>query len=203
MLLKTTSAIKEAAVHGNFVLLRYTGQELCLEQFRQSADHIATLIGSLPFTWPIVHLWALVSAPVFIFWWTFSCEKYSILAFYQGNAVTCCWQSQKMQNHPFKQLGLLEPWFVITHTIWTTQEDTVFISDRDRNGGRCSVCRSDVSRDSLIVSESQKEFTDDEGVPRNVWSTYWTSTTVPVSITNKNCVLLCRSNRVCFHESGF
>ena len=46
-------------------------------------------------------------------------------------------------------------------------------------------------------------FTDDEGVPRNVWSTYWTSTTVPVSITNKNCVLLCRSNRVCYHESGF
>ena len=39
----------------------------------------------------------------------------------------------------FKQLGLLEPWLVITHTIWTTQEDTVFISDRDRNGGRCSV----------------------------------------------------------------
>ena len=57
-----------------------------------------------------------------------------------------------------KQLGLLEPWFVITHTIWTTKEDTVFISDRDRNGGRCSVCRSDVSRDSLIVSESQKEW---------------------------------------------
>ena len=46
---------------------------------------------------------------------------------------------------------------MITHTIWTTQEDTVFISDRDRNGGQCSVFRSDVSRDSLIVSESQKE----------------------------------------------
>ena len=30
----------------------------------------------------------------------------------------------------FKQLGLPEPWFVITHTIWTTQVDTVFISDR-------------------------------------------------------------------------
>ena len=57
----------------------------------------------------------------------------------------------------FKQLGLLEPWFVITHTIWTTQEDTVSISDRDRNGGQCSVFRSDVSRNSLIVSESQKE----------------------------------------------
>ena len=42
---------------------------------------------------------------------------------------------------------------MITHTIWTTQEDTVFISDRDRNGGRCSVGRADVSRDSLIVSE--------------------------------------------------
>ena len=41
---------------------------------------------------------------------------------------------------------------MITHTIWTTQEDTVFISDRDRNGGRCSVSRADVSRDSLIVS---------------------------------------------------
>ena len=117
----------------------------------------------------------------------------------------------------FKQLGLPEPWFVITHTIWTTQEDTVFISDRDRNGGRCSVSRADVSRDPLIVSESQKEFfsgfhsfwlsfflafTDDEGVPRNVCSTNWTSTTVPVSITNKNCVLFCRSNRVCYHESG-
>ena len=62
------------------------------------------------------------------------------------------------QNHGFaaniaEQLGLPEPWFVITHTIWTTQEDTVFISDRDRNGGRCSVGRADVSRDSLIVSE--------------------------------------------------
>ena len=61
----------------------------------------------------------------------------------------------------FKQLGLLEPWFVITHTIWTTQEDTVFISDRDRNGGRCSVFRSDLSRDSLIVSESQTLETSD------------------------------------------
>ena len=39
-------------------------------------------------------------------------------------------------------------------------------------------------------------FTDDEGVPRNVWSKNWTSTTVPVSIANKICVLLCRSNRV-------
>ena len=75
---------------------------------------------------------------------------------------------------------------MITHTIWTTQEDTVFISDRDRNGGQCSMVRSDVLRDSLNVSESQKDhsfflaFTDDEGVPRNVWSHHWTLTTVPV-----------------------
>ena len=103
----------------------------------------------------------------------------------------------------FKQLGLQEPWFVITHTIWTTQEDTVFISDSDRNGGRCSVFRSDILRDSLIVSECQKEWDDeDEGVPRNVWSKNWTSTIVLVTIANKNCVLLRRSNRVCYHESG-
>ena len=61
--------------------------------------------------------------------------------------------SNKALEKSSKQLGLPEPWFVITHTIWTTQEDTVFISDRDRNGGRCSVSRADVSRDSLIVGE--------------------------------------------------
>ena len=35
-----------------------------------------------------------------------------------------------LSSYPFLQFGLLESWFVITHTIWTTQEDTVFISDR-------------------------------------------------------------------------
>ena len=29
-----------------------------------------------------------------------------------------------------KNLGLLEPWLVITRTIWTTQEDAAFINDR-------------------------------------------------------------------------
>ena len=93
---------------------------------------------------------------------------------------------------------------MITHTIWTTQEDTVFISDRDRNGGRCSVSRADVSRDWKARKNVHSFwlFTDDEGVPRNVCSTNWTSTTVPVSITNKNCVLLCRSNRVCYTNQG-
>ena len=57
-------------------------------------------------------------------------------------------QGHSSGKFTIKQLGLQEPWFVITHTIWTTQEDTVFISDRDRNGGQCSVYRSDVSRDS-------------------------------------------------------
>ena len=57
----------------------------------------------------------------------------------------------------FKQLGLLEPWLVITHIIWTTQEDTVFINDR--TGTVVNVRWSDqidVSRNSFIISESQK-----------------------------------------------
>ena len=79
-----------------------------------------------------------------------------------------------------KQLGLLEPWFVITHTIWTTQEDTVFISDRDRNGGQCSVFWSDVSRDSLIVSESQKECLS--GFQKECWHSFWLSLTMRESL---------------------
>ena len=69
---------------------------------------------------------------------------------------------------------------------------------------RGSISRGHGRSGSCLVSLSQINsmltfflaFTDDEGVPRNVCSTNWTSTTVPVSITNKNCVLLCRSNRV-------
>ena len=49
----------------------------------------------------------LVSAPVYIFWWTFSCEKHSIIVYYQGNAVTCCWQSQKTPNRPCQKALLL------------------------------------------------------------------------------------------------
>ena len=43
---------------------------------------------------------------------------------------TGCWLGEGgVLGTTVKQLGLpIEPWFVITHTIWTTQEDTVFIS---------------------------------------------------------------------------
>ena len=99
----------------------------------------------------------------------------------------------------FKQLGLLQPWFVITHTIWTTQEDKVFISNR--TGTVVSVQWSDQTfrgtpsssvKAKKNVQEERKNviflssctfflaFIDDEGVPRNVWSDHWTLTTVPV-----------------------
>ena len=81
----------------------------------------------------------------------------------------------------FKQLGLLEPWFVITPTIWTTQEDTVFISDR--TGTVVSVqwwYQTFLGTPSSSVKARKNDFTDDEGVPPNVWFHHWTLTTVPV-----------------------
>ena len=44
--------------------------------------------------------------------------------------VTGCPVSKPGNNCANGRLGLLEPWFVMTHTIWTTQEVTVFMSDR-------------------------------------------------------------------------
>ena len=82
------------------------------EKNRKRRHHNSTIIVFTHFlvtsTTPINRLLAiylvplapLVSAPVFIFRWTFSCEKHSTMAFYQGNAITCCWQSQKMPNNP-------------------------------------------------------------------------------------------------------
>ena len=90
------------------------------------------------------------------FWWNgilISFRRMSTRCYSYNCLVWTCDSSSK-------QLGLPEPWFVITHTIWTTQEDTVFISDRDRNGGRCSISRADVSRDSLIVSEKPERQTE-------------------------------------------
>ena len=102
-----------------------------------------------------------------------------------------------------------EPWFVITHTIWTTQEDTVFIIDRTAG---------------TVVNVKFWEQTF-RGTPspsvkarKNVWHwhSFWLSLMMRESLEtsalktehwppfrNKNCVLLCRSNRVYYHESGF
>ena len=103
------------------------------------------------------------------------------------------WETVAMNKKKIKQLGLLEPWFVVTHTIWTTQEDTVFISDRTGmmvnvqwwdQTFRGTPSLSVKARKNVISSKNVKTFflafTDDEGVPRNVWSHHWTSTTVPV-----------------------
>ena len=94
----------------------------------------------------------------------------------------------------YKQLGLLEPWFVITHT---TQEDTVFISDGTVTVVNVQFCDQTFRGTPSSSVKARKEclfwlsltmreslsflaFTDDEGVPRNVWSQNWTLTTVTV-----------------------
>ena len=80
-----------------------------------------------------------------------------------------------LKNIKFEQLGLLEPWFVITHTIWTTQEDTDIICDR--TGTVVNVqCWEQTFRGTPSSSVKARKnefflaFTDDEGVPRNVCS---------------------------------
>ena len=45
--------------------------------------------------------------PGFYFLVNFFLWKHSIMVFCQGNAVTCCWQSQKMPNHPCQKALLL------------------------------------------------------------------------------------------------
>ena len=115
------------------------------------------------------------------------------------------WNADKLT---FKQLGLLEPWFVITHTIWTTQQDTVFISDRigmvvnvqfwDQTF-RGTPSSSVKARKNFFLSGFHWRW----GSPSERLIPKLNIDYHSYPIANKNCVLLCRSNRVCYHESGF
>ena len=111
------------------------------------------------------------------------------------------WQEFR-QRCMFKQLGLREPWFVITHTIWTTQEDTVFISDR--TGTVVNVQWESRRFEGLPHRQWKPErmtffltFTDilsgfhwRWGSPSKRLLSHWTLTTVPVLSLIKLCPLV-------------